>query len=316
MLAIMKNDTQIGLRQTNKLLKANLLQKLPEPGTIPTAIDGLQLSRRDEIGKRENCIYRPMIAVVVQGSKRAVIGDEEYHYGEGSYMVVGVDMPSVIHMTDASPEKPFLSLSLTLDRYVITQLAAEFPPIKLSDNTPRKRPRTGIAIAELMPEMIDAFLRLVNILDKPAFIPALAPLIVREIHYHALYGAIEKGFSLFTQVDSAGNRIAEVIRWLRQNYREPLRIEALAGRVNMAETTFSRHFRIVTNLSPLQFQKRLRLYEAQRMMLTEDKSVETAAYEVGYESPAQFNREYKRQFGESPHRDINRILEAGLKNDT
>jgi transcriptional regulator GlxA family with amidase domain len=116
-------------------------------------------------------------------------------------------------------------------------------------------------------------------------------------------------FSLFSY-SSSSNRIVEAVSWLRQNYREPLRIAALAERVNMAETTFNRHFRMVTTLSPLQFQKRIRLYEAQRLMLTEDKSAETVAYEVGYESPAQFSREYKRQFGEPPHRDINRILEG------
>jgi AraC-like DNA-binding protein len=298
----MNDETKTRLRQTNKLLKEKLLQKLPEQGSIPTAIEGLQLSRRDVINKRENCFYRPMIAVVVQGSKRAVIGDEEYQYGEGSYMVVRVDMPSVIHMTEASPEKPFLSLSITLDRFIITQLAAEFPSAPVADNTPRK----GVAIAELTPEMIDAFLRLVNLLEKPERIPALAPLIIREIHYHALCEPMGEGLGLFIQ----SSQIAEAVSWLRQNYQKPLRIVTLAKQVHMAEATFNRHFRMVTNLSPLQFQKRLRLYEAQRLMLTENNSAETAAFAVGYESPAQFSREYKRQFGEPPHRDINRILEG------
>jgi transcriptional regulator GlxA family with amidase domain len=152
--------------------------------------------------------------------------------------------------------------------------------------------------------MLGAFLRLVEMLDRPERIPALAPSVIREIHYYALTGPLGGSLRLFTQ----NNRIAQAISWLRENYREPLRIAALAARVSMAESTFNRHFRTVTGLSPLQFQKRLRLYEAQRLMLTEDKSAETAAYEVGYDSPTQFNREYKRQFGEPPRRDIQKML--------
>jgi transcriptional regulator GlxA family with amidase domain len=133
-------------------------------------------------------------------------------------------------------------------------------------------------------------------------------MIVREIHYHLLCGPHRKSLRLFCAVGNPDSRIARAVSWLRENYREQLRITRLAFRVSMAESTFNRHFRGLTGLSPLQFQKQLRLYEAQRLMLVENKSAETAAYEVGYESPAQFNREYKRQFGEPPHRDIERIV--------
>jgi AraC-like DNA-binding protein len=247
-----------------------------------------------------------MIALIVQGSKRAVVGDEEFNFREGSYMAVGVDMPSVVHITQAFPEKPFLSLSIMLDRYIITQLAAEFPPAPHAGSTAGK----AAAVAELTPEMLDAFLRLVKLLDTPERIPALAPLVIREIHYHALAGPIGSGLRPFTQ----NNQIAQAISWLRKNYREPLRIAALAKRVNMAESTFNRYFHKLTGLSPLQFQKRLRLYEAQRLMLLENRDAISAAFEVGYESPTQFNREYKRQFGEPPHRDMERLLAMGMAN--
>jgi AraC-like DNA-binding protein len=217
-------------------------------------------------------------------------------------MAVGVDMPSVVHITQASPEKPFLSLSIMLDRYIITQLAAELPPAHDDSNVTGK----AAAVAGLMPEMLSAFLRLVELLDAPERIPALAPLIIREIYYYVLTGPLGGGLRLFTQ----DNQIVRAISWLRENYREPLRVAVLARRVNMAESTFNRHFHRVTGMSPLQFHKRLRLYEAQRLMLAENKSAETAALEVGYGGPAQFNREYKRQFGEPPHRDIQKLITA------
>jgi AraC-like DNA-binding protein len=298
----MKGDNQTRIRLDMELLKAKLLGRLPEPGSISTGIEGLRLSRRDQTKRRENCFYRPVIGVVVQGSKRSVIGNEEFRYGEGCYLAVGVDMPGVVHITQASPEKPFLSLSIALNRHIITQLAAELPAASSDSNAAGK----AAAIAELTPEMLNAFLRLVELLDTPERIPALAPLVIREIYYYALTGPVGGGLRLFTQ----DNQIVRAISWLRENYMEPLRVTFLARRVNMAESTFNRHFHRVTGLSPLQFHKRLRLYEAQRLMLTENKSAETASLEVGYGSSTQFNREYKRQFGEPPHRDMERLLDT------
>jgi AraC-like DNA-binding protein len=291
------------LRQANNLLKARLLRRLPEPGQFPTVIPGLRLSRRDTAGQKENCFYRPMLTLVVQGSKRSLIGGagaSEYYYREGSCAVIAVDMPSMIHITEASPEKPFLSLSIALDRRLIRELETELPAMLLAGG--KSKP---VAVAEVTPELLDAFLRLVELLDRHEQIPVLAPMIVREIHYHLLCGSQGESLRLFCAVGNPDSRIAQAVSWLRENYREPLRITELALQVGMAGSTFNRHFRRVTGLSPLQFQKRLRLYEAQRLMLAEGKSTETAAFDVGYESPAQFNREYKRQFGKPPYRDIN-----------
>jgi AraC-like DNA-binding protein len=280
-------------------LKAKLLHRLPEPGSFSTAIPGFQLSRRDREDLREYSFFQPMIAVPVQGSLRSIIEDTEFAYGEGSYLAVSVDTPGIVRITKASPEKPFLSLAIALDRYTITQLAAELPAVSSGGIVTGK----AAGLAEVTPEMFGAFLRLVELLDTPERIPALAPLVIREIHYYVLTGSLGGSLRIFTQ----NNRIAQAISWLRKNYREPLRIADLAA---MAESTFNRYFHSVTGLSPLQFQKRLRLYEAQRLMLTENKSAETAAFDVGYDSPAQFSREYKRQFGEPPHRDIQRLVMA------
>ena len=302
----MKEDNKSPFHQirefgaTPALLKAKLLHWMPEPGTVYTAIEDLWLYRCNRGNLREDCIYRPMIAVIVQGFKRSIVGNTEFSYGEGSYIAVGVDIPSVVHITEASPEKPFLSLSLALNRYIITQLAAELPPVFPGGNVTGK----AAGVTEVTPEMLGAFLRLVEMLDTPERIPVLAPSVIREIHYYALTSSLGGSLRLFTQ----NNQIAQATSWLRKNYREPLRVTDLAEQVSMAESTFNRHFRSVTGLSPIQFQKRLRLYEAQRLMLMENKSAETAAFDVGYESPAQFNREYKRQFGEPPHRDIQRLI--------
>ena len=302
----MKEDAHTRMAQTAEQLKKKLLQRLPESGRIPTAVDGLMLSRKDEANVSESCFYRPTIGVVIQGAKRSLIGNEEHHYGGGYCMVAGVDLPSVSHITAASKEEPFLAVSIKLDRYLATQLAAEVAPPPKSGAASHR----GIAIAEVTPEVLDAFLRLVDLLDNPERIPILAPMIIREIHYHLLAGPQGWCLRLVSTLGTQSNQIAQAISWLRDNYKEPLQIEALAKRVNMAESTFHRHFREMTTLSPLQFQKRLRLYEAQRLMLTDDNDAATAALAVGYESATQFSREYKREFGEPPHRDVNRMRVA------
>lgn len=299
----MAEDDHTDLARVNGLLKEKLLRWMPETGRYPTAIEGFMTSRRDHPIQLENCIYRPLVAVTLQGFKRSVIGSEEYSYGENHCLVTGVDMPSANYITVASPDKPFLALSLDLDRYLITQLAAEVPPSSRITNGSYK----GMAVDEVDPDVLDAFLRLAELNEKPERIQILAPMIVREIHYRLLIGPQGERLRMLNTLGTQSNQIAKTITWLRDNYKEPLRIEDLAGKVNMATSTFHRLFRQVTTLSPLQFQKRLRLYEAQRLMLMEDEDAENAGLAVGYESPTQFNREYKRLFGEPPHRHVNRI---------
>jgi AraC-like DNA-binding protein len=299
----MKKNPWTELKRTNGKLKAKLLQWLPGQSRIATAIDGLVLSRRDEINQPENCFYKPTVGIVVQGFKRSLIGNEEYRYGQYHCMVAGVDMPSVNHITTASPKEPFLALSIKLDRYLITQLTAEIP----DSGRPAKASGRAVVVTDVSHDILDAFLRLVELLDVPARIPVLAPMIIREIHFHLLEGPQGECLRLFSTLGTQSHQIAQAINWLRKNYMAPLHIEELARRVNMAESTFHRHFREVTTMSPLQFQKQLRLYEAQRKMLVDDRDANTAALEVGYESATQFNREYKRMFGEPPYRDVSRL---------
>jgi AraC-like DNA-binding protein len=288
------------------LLKEKLTQYAPEPGKIPTAIEGLNLYRRHE-DERYDCFTDPCIGILVQGEKRAVVADEEYHFSEGWYIAYGIDVPAISHISGATAEKPYLAIYIPFDRYIMSQLVAGNGQKPLPD----KRVYKGVTIAEAGSDLLEAFLRLVTLLDTPERIPVMAPMITREIHYYLLTGPEGDDFRLLGTAESPNNQIARIIGWLRSNYREAFNLTKLAGMVNMSTTSFCRHFSRITGMSPLQFQKRLRLYEAQRLLLVEDKTAETAAYEVGYESPTQFNREYKRQFGEPPHRDRERLLTVG-----
>lgn len=306
----MHKEIDVRKEQINQHLKNKLLQKLTTPKRLATAIDGLMLSRQHEEQKNENCFYRPTIGLVVQGFKRSIIGSEEYQYGAQHCLIAGVDTPSVNQIIGATPQKPFLAVSIKLDRYLITQLIAELPKPESLD-TKNATPR-GIILTVASQELLDAFLRLIDLLDHPERITVLAPMIIREIHYLLLTGPYGDKLQALSSTGTQANRIAQAIHWLRENYAATLNIEALAQQVHMAPSSFHRHFRQVTTLSPLQFQKRLRLYEAERLMLTEGKDALSAALAVGYESATQFNREYKRQFGEPPFRDVSKKRLVGV----
>ena len=287
--------------ELNAALKDKLLALLPGPSRLePKKIPGLALTRIDEGTKASRCFYRPMVALVVQGYKHSIIGDHEADYGKNECVVVGVDMPGVFHVAEASPTSPFLSVSVSLDRRIISQLVSQMPSI-IAESSAQPNP---VMTAEAPAELLDVFLRLVSLLEHPARIPVLAPLYLQELHFYLLSGVQGGCLRLFGTGGTQASQIAQAISWLREHYKSPLRMEELAKLANMAPSTFNRHFKEVTSISPLQFQKRLRLYEAERLMLMEGKDAATAAYLVGYESASQFNREYKRQFGEPPHRDV------------
>lgn len=290
----------INASDSNDILRDNLLKWLPEQSRLETPIPGLALTRYDEDTPAMRCFYYPMIALVVQGFKRSMIGDREANYGKNYCVVVGVDMPGVFHVTDASSQVPFLSLSIKLDRHIISQLITEIPTIVTENDAPLN----PVVVSKANEELLEAFTRLVGLLDVPSRIPVLAPLFLREIHFYLLSGSQGGCLRLFNTNGTQANQIAQAVSWLRENYTSSLHMEDLARRVNMAPSTFNRHFKQVTSLSPLQFQKRLRLYEAERLMLLEGKDAGTAALMVGYESGSQFNREYKRQFGAPPRRDV------------
>lgn len=289
------------LEQTNYYLKQKIFQHLPQSTRKATAIPGLMLSRYDNNNSQEKCFYRPMIALVVQGFKRSVVNNEAFNYGKNQFMVLSVDLPGSYHITDASPEQPFISISIKLDKHIISQLLTEMP---IKPTTFKQKSASQVSVAEVSLPILESFLRLVDLLDEPENIQIIAPMVIKELHYYLLCSPVGESLRLANSSGSKINQISTAIDWLRNNYAKPLDIEQLAKFVNMSSSTFHRHFRQVTTFSPLQFQKQLRLYEAERLMLVEGKDVKTVAFQVGYESPSQFSREYKRQFGEAPHRDM------------
>lgn len=276
---------------------------------LVTAIPNLSFSRWETPTQPTSYTLEASVCLIAQGTKRVLLGEEEYVYDAHHFLITSIDLPVVAQIVEASGDRPYLGLMLRLDQREISQLVVECTPA-----VPRMRqPRRGMAVSVVPPPLLDAFLRLVDLLDAPEEIPVLAPLVQKEIMYRLLMG--EQGYRLM-QIAAAGSRghqISLAVRWLKENYAKPLRVDDLAAQAGMSTSAFHHHFRQMTSMSPLQFQKWLRLHEARRLMLTERLDAATAAFNVGYESPSQFSREYSRLFGIPPLRDIrnlNRRIES------
>jgi AraC-like DNA-binding protein len=269
-------------------------------GLLGTAISALSLARRDAPTEPTSYMYEPSLCVIAQGAKRVLLGDDTYMLDVHHFLITSVDLPTVVQIIRASRETPYLGLTLKLDRREMAQLLADshLPPPHAQQSS------RGMAIGEVTSPLLVACHRLIDLLAEPQDIPILAPIIQREILYRLLVG--DQGARL-RQIASAGSqshRIAQAIDWLKRHYTLPLRIDDLAAHVHMSLSAFHHHFRALTAMSPLQYQKWLRLNEARRLMLTERLEAATAAFQVGYESPSQFSREYRRVFGAPPLHDI------------
>ena len=296
------------IAQLNNELKQKLLQHLKTPCISPTAIEGFYLVRREDVGTPENCFEKPLVGLVIQGAKHSLIGGQEYVYRENQSIVAGVDMPISSYVINPTPEKPFLFLYLYLDKQVLSSLALDMK----EDFTGDSETATSVSIADTDTDILEMFLRLLELHEKPEQIPLRAPMMLRELHYLLLISPHGKILRQLNMPGTQNNQVAQAINWIRENYKIPMRVESLARQVNMSTANLHRRFKLLTGLSPLQYQKQLRLYEAQRLMLLENERASSAALSVGYESVTQFNREYKRIFGDPPHRDMNRrrALEA------
>lgn len=271
-----------------------------------TAIPGLALFRRQEPSGPVSGIYEPSVCLVTQGAKVVQFGDESLVYDAQHYLITAVHIPTLVRVTEASREKPYLGLRLKLDLREVSQLM-------LDSNLPKppaQQTSRGMATGEVTPQLVGAFERLVALLDDPMDIPIMTPVIQREIVYRLLTGDQGERLRQIASTGSQSSQIARAIDWLKGNFSSPLRIEDLASKVNMSTSTFHHHFRTLTAMSPLQYQKMLRLNEARRLMLAERLDATTAAFNVGYESASQFSREYGRVFGAPPLRDINRMRQA------
>jgi AraC-like DNA-binding protein len=265
-------------------------------GIAVTPIPGLTLIRATRPTEMQYAISKPLVALVVQGEKRVTMGSEIFDFGTGDSLLITADVPTVSQVTEASVAKPYFSLVLDLDLALLVNLSLEMKLSPSSDASPIRTEPTDREVA-------DAAQRLVHLLNRPAAIPVLQAQLVREMHYWLLAGRHGWAIRRLGWVDSNLQRIAKVVALLRSDFAKPLPVEQLASVAGMSVSSFHQHFREVTSLSPLQFQKQLRLIEARRRMIADRVSASTAAFAVGYESVPQFTREYRRMFGSPPLRD-------------
>lgn len=296
------HDTAAQCQPPHEAMTRIIDARTPAPGDFETPIAGLGLFRREFPAPPAVCMVEPSIVLVAQGAKQMWVGGEAYPYDTSQFLITSLDMPADSEVRVASPEQPCLGLVLKLDIRVLAELIAQ-------GGLPPHRDRSagvgvGVGIGAATPALLAPIGRLLELLDEPEAIPVLAPLIQREIHYRLLMSDQAARLRQIASVDGQGYRIARAIDWLKLNYASQLRIDELADRVQMSTPTFHHHFRQLTAMSPLQYQKWLRLNEAKRLMLSEHCDAASAAFKVGYESPSQFSREYSRLFGAPPKRDI------------
>jgi AraC-like DNA-binding protein len=290
-------------RPTIAALAAAIAQVAQSDGDHHTAIPSLTLHRRSTATEPLHCIYNLGLGVVAQGDKQVLLGSESVAYTQGQSMLTTIDLPVVSHVTRASAREPFLGMMLTLDVRSIMQAAPELDVPR----PPRDDAYRAISFAPLEAALMDALIRLVRLLDEPSLAPRLGALIQQEVIIRLLTGPHGAQLRHLATSGSPSQQIAKSVAWLKQNFVQTLRIDDVAQRAHMSPSTFRQHFRALTGVSPLQYQKQLRLQEARQLMLSENLDAGTAAGRVGYESPSQFSREYSRLFGAPPHRDVTRL---------
>ena len=248
-------------------------------------------------------LYEPMINLILTGGKSMTVGARTLHYDPATYFVMSVDLPAAGAVRPDANGAPYLAVSLTLKPEIIAALLEDLPETA-------GEPGGGFAVARITPELMDAWVRMLRLMGDPLAIAALAPAYEREILYHILQGPHGWMLREIAAPDTAMARVSQAIQWIRRDFAAPIRVEALAQKAAMSVSAFHRHFKAVTNLSPLQYQKRVRLLQARTLMVASASSVTNAAFEVGYESATQFSRDYARVFGLPPARDTARILKA------
>lgn len=276
------------------------------PGGAASAIADLHLTRYEQSSRSMPTLAQPALCILAQGRKEICLGDETYVYDPLHYMVVSVAMPVSGALLEASPQNPSLGIRLDIDPAEINALIAEAGPM----GVPSQPSERGLFVERLDSQLLDALLRLIRLLDTPKDIGVLAPLIRREILYRLLRG--QQGARLYeiAMANTQTHRVCQAIQWLNDHFHQPLRIDDLAREVNLSASTLHHRFKAVTSMSPLQYQKQLRLQEARRLMLNEGLEASVAGYRVGYESPSQFSREYSRLYGAPPLRDMARLRSA------
>ncbi|MGI9175140.1 MAG: AraC family transcriptional regulator [Rhodothermales bacterium] len=293
------------MQSNREELAERIARAVPEDGRV-SPLEGLTLNRCSSPAGPLHAVAHPCLCIIAQGSKEVHLGERRHRYDPYHYLLVTADLPLVGHVVDASTERPYLSLRLDLNSTVVSSVMVE---------AGRSAPRGGgdvraLDVSPLSASLLDAAVRLVRLLDAPEEAPVLKPMITREIVYRLLQGEQSDRLGHITVLNGQRHRIARAVRRLRDNFDQTLRVEDLAEELGMSESSFYSHFKAVTDMTPLQFQKQLQLQEARRLMLSHDLDAATAGYRVGYNDASHFNREYKRLFGQPPMRDVERLREA------
>jgi AraC-like DNA-binding protein len=279
-------------------LESKVERQTARDGSFDTAIPELKLSRFSSPSELVAVVYEPLLCVVAQGAKDVLLAGETYRLDSAQSLLVSVDLPVEARVVKATRDCPYLGIRISLDTAAVGELLADGTAVQTGASA------RAIAVTPVDRSLIEAVTRLIALLDTPQDIAALSPLVLREITYRVLTGPQGARLRQIATAGAPAQRIARAIRWLKDHFSEPLRIEMLSTHVGMSPSAFHLHFKGVTAMSPLQYQKRLRLQESRRLMLGEGLDAAQAAFRVGYESPSQFGREYRRIFGESPHRDV------------
>lgn len=306
-MAKAKAEKQTEVEVLRSELVAMVLAHLQEEGSVPTAIPGLNLYKRSLPTDCMCLTYQPELIVFLQGEKQINVGGTKVVCDGRRYLLTSVDLPVVSQVTKASREEPIAGIVLKLEMGMVREILGQDEFV----STEAPAPARGMAAGTCTVELLDACMRLLELLDRPQDIPFLGSLLQREIIYRVLRGPVGKNLRAIATLGDQGNRTAKAVAWLRANYTKPLRIEELAGVAQMGVSTLHHHFRSLTAMSPVQYQKRLRLHTARARMMTDGLDAASAAFEVGYESASQFNREYSRMFGRPPMRDVKGLRLVG-----
>jgi AraC-like DNA-binding protein len=277
-------------------LASILARHATSDGVVGTAIPQLEVIRDSGGNGTSHLVHEPSFCIIASARKIVDIMDERLTYVPGQYLVATVAMPTSPCVVDATPEAPYYCLKLDLDTSVLADLLLREPELAKGGTS------RGLFVGDADAGLVDAVVRLAGLLDSPRDIDVMAPLTIREIYYRLLRGKEGARIAQIAMADSHTKRIARAVSWLRENFAEPLKVTELARLVHMSPSSFHEHFRGVTAMSPLQFQKQLRLVEARRLLMSTPDDAATIAHNVGYESPSQFSREYARAFGEPPAR--------------
>ncbi|TCC44257.1 AraC family transcriptional regulator [Kribbella capetownensis] len=296
----MERGAETGVGRTRRLAElVDLIARHARPDQT-TRIDGVLASAETRVGEPTPSRSGTVMALIAQGAKRIALGDRTYEYRQGQYLVASVDLPITGHYVEASAETPALGFGLVIRPAVVATL--------LLEERPSQRPAvSALGVADASEAMIDAAVRMLTLIERPADREVLAPMIEREILWYLLNGPMGPAMRQIAMTDSGLTQISRAVRWITDNYDQPLRVQELAGMCGMSVSSFHRNFLAVTAFSPLQFQKQVRLQQSRLLLLSGAGDVATTGFRVGYDSASQFSREYRRHFGLPPGRDAARL---------